>query len=483
MALFSSISKKIVSKSMEKQFVTFLNNIEENLNEDVVNRAARRKSGNTLNKLLGNTEMTKLIKAAYIDKTPLINDNQYKHLLYTLVYFYNTGFVKDELFFEVILKPFIACTKSCNYNTRFTNYFNDSIEPTLDTVLDLKNYVISIAQGYKEINPESDYKGFINSIVPEDLVARIEGIKNAEDARKSQLKFERNLAKRKEKRTQELKELTEVKETVPTLKHETPKVQSKLEILYKQGDLDELFDSIKDINELKELKLDKTKFMSIVFDYNVYRIKKIIGIDLFNNLQNCINKSNDAKVEFYKLVKQFNNMKHSEVKVAVERIINPNLTSNTMVANYIIFPSEEFINNESYDLTKLNKFKTSNPKLIDLKDISNKELAVSNNKAYISYLGDAMICLFNLNICDENRKVLGENTNILLILGINNNDDVINESIDFVYKNYLLIDEIINIFSNPFTADTLERAKELISISNNVIEEKNSSEKKKKKKM
>ena len=98
----------------------------------------------------------------------------------------------------------------------------------------------------------------------------------------------------------------------------------------------------------------------------------------------------------------------------------------------------------------------------------------------------SLICSFNLNI-HENNKVLGENTNILLILGIGNSNEVINESIDFVYKNYMLIDEIINIFSNPFTSITLDKAKELIDISNTAIEGFESKEienvKKKKKKM
>ena len=122
MALFNRIARKIITKSMQAQFATFLNDLENEMKENITNRASRRKNGDSIYKLLGNVEMVGVLRTTFASETSLNGDRQYEYLLYALAYFYNTRYINNDLFFETILKPYIECSKKTGFNTKFTKF-------------------------------------------------------------------------------------------------------------------------------------------------------------------------------------------------------------------------------------------------------------------------------------------------------------------------------------------------------------------------
>ena len=283
MGLFNRISKKIISKSMNAQFHMFLDDLEDIMSDEVSNRATRRKSGNGLIKLLGNKDLIEQIK----HKTPLSNDNQYRHLLYILVRFYNENSrtINTKLFFEVLLKPFIERSKENNFNTRFTNYFDGTIEPIFDTVLELKSYIDSIAQTYKNVRPDTDCDGFTYSIVSKDLVIKKEGIINAELARESKLKYERSIAKRKEKRSIEIKE-KEVEPTTQPVKEAVIEVKEKRLPMTTEEKIIQLYESNKLPQQFEEFGPDMIE--SVLRSNNISKQERIKVVEEYKKIKRTI---------------------------------------------------------------------------------------------------------------------------------------------------------------------------------------------------
>lgn len=328
MKLFNNMFKKLIIQAMKKQFFMFLDELEKNAQDEsslfAPNRESRRKNKtkNSISKLLGPSNMPAIIRDAYNGTTPLSSDSTYYHFLCTLVHFYNTCQGNKDMFVEVFIKPFIKNSKKENVNVRFLDYFDDSITPKVETIDELNRYIRSIIQSYKEINPQADLDEFIDSIVPKEILMKAEGIRNAELARKSKERFERNIQKRKETRKKEsLIEPTPqpVKEVVIEVKEKEKRLpmttEEKIIQLYESGRLLQYYDNINEFEAVLRPRLTKQEWNKLLDEYNnkkhSTRMESIFGKE---QLRNILRQIDLDEYNAFLSSSNFDNLSDDEIK-------------------------------------------------------------------------------------------------------------------------------------------------------------------------
>lgn len=412
---------------------------------------------------------------------------------------YKKGMKIDTIEFTNIITNYYVCkSKDNGENFEFLRYFDDDGNIILERCFQLKYYIKdALTKLAKTFKSALDYDLTDQILVSKDDL--IEADRLFEEKREKQ---------RKEKpapKTVISKERKEVRKT-KNIDYSIPKYKELRQVLDTNTDTIR-FNCGKTFEEIKEIltkfgitDLDKyiKQYKKQMENNRINKLERVLGKKLWADLQKKLKNPDideTIKEEFNNYYKSddFLNAVDSEVRIALTNIYRKLSSPNRIITNFIIFPTEDFIENQKQKfynsrthLTAENAMRKINTQLQRLQSESIDSIKAKDSDAFhsIIFLKDKIkdlkalryghmkskVCFFQISVHEKNQKELfGTNNNgrILLVFGlshveIENEDDFYNNQSSYALENLDSILEINNIFTKPFTDETRRKAFDLI---------------------
>ncbi|MBR3523155.1 MAG: hypothetical protein IKN87_00505 [Bacilli bacterium] len=469
-------------------------------------------------------EMTDRLKEAMEDEKSLDNDDSFCQLVMMNVLFKKDNGILKKLGLETnnAIDFFVKQAKEQNSKCYFLKCFDEEgkVLPEMayylrTIIYDKFKDIYSRCNVFAEITQEECLDFLISEEVLKqaDEIARIKNEQRIIEEQK--IKEEKRLEREREEqiRKSRKKEEVVIKRTYNEMDELYKKIITPGKYTLRKG-----IDEVMSLEELETIlnrltnipNDDKQKFINEylirVYTRRLNYVMKISSKVTLKKIRNILNneKNNLELFEAFRNILQndtFEELTDEQIMDSIESVLNDKYLKETnKTSNFIIFPSNDLVSNESNRVFEsksfedkervIKGFKNHLITLVyhDINEIrSNKsnafhELKTEKRESYT--LDDKLkgyrfgprktkVGLFIISVDKDNQEKLKEiyktniNANVILVFGLGNVNlekefDMYNRIIKFGNQNKEIILHINDIFANPFTEDTLKEARNLI---------------------
>ena len=470
------------------------------------------------------------------DNNSLDCQEDYDYLIYLIAEFLCTQLRKNPNFDAIGASKEIMAffVKKTNAHTRvpFTRNFDDEGNILPNRCRDLNNYITNLYSKYKNLLPIFlDYDLTYKLVVSKEDIEEANRIIEEEQRMKKLAEEEQRMKRLAEKESKKQAEKKSVIKPQPIKKNSinnSPEYNELLKIynpstcelkkdVYQKVDLKTFRSILSQFFEKGMLNALEAAYIKQVKDARINRLNRVLEKKDLRKLADML--SNEENVEMiaafdeYIASDEYDKKVDSEIKTDVLALINDTLVQSDNIVNFIIFPHEDFINEQKENIknarthaaddtvikaadTQLHALQnnsleqirsSANASFHELQDSNDSPFIIDKKlKGYRYGHRTAKVCFFTISVHPDNQNFLrekynwGPNSKLLLVFDISNinikdEKTIYAEAIKYANDNKNRLLEIYNIFANPFTTKTLDTALAILENGLNGIKEFNNS--------